>query len=165
MSNEFSTFKNNISLVIAIPTLNSENTLRITMNSILNQEKSGIDIKVVLLDSGEVMVCGENSFGQLGINTSGFGNWKETLVSMDSSGNYDKTNALAISCGNDYTAILLSSGEVMTCGYNVFGQLGDGHFFDQSTLVPMIKSGNYDNTNAMHRRECCYSNQLKILLS
>ena len=52
MSNEFSTFKNNISLVIAIPTLNSENTLRITMNSILNQEKSGIDIKVVLLDSG-----------------------------------------------------------------------------------------------------------------
>ena len=52
MSNEFSTFKKNISLLIAIPTLNSENTLRITMNSILNQEKSGIDIKVVLLDSG-----------------------------------------------------------------------------------------------------------------
>ena len=52
MSNELSTFKNNIALLIAIPTLNSENTLRITMNSILNQKKSGIDIKVVLLDSG-----------------------------------------------------------------------------------------------------------------
>lgn len=41
-----------ISLTIAIPTLNSAKTLNIPMKSLLNQEKNGFKINTVLLDSG-----------------------------------------------------------------------------------------------------------------
>ena len=69
------------------------------------------------------MTVGNNSDGQLGdgTNTS-----QSKLVSMDASGNYDKTNAVAISTGIKHTVVLLNTGEVMTVGNNQFGQLGDG---------------------------------------
>ena len=41
-----------IKLSIAIPTLNSEKTLHITMNSILKQDTSNFQLKVILIDSG-----------------------------------------------------------------------------------------------------------------
>ena len=45
-------FKKSLNLTIAIPTLNSENTLHITMNSILNQDLNNFRLKIVLIDSG-----------------------------------------------------------------------------------------------------------------
>ena len=54
MPKQFSFSKNNKTLAVAIPSLNSENTLRITMESIFRQERSGFYIEVVLLDSGSV---------------------------------------------------------------------------------------------------------------
>ena len=45
---------------------------------------------------------------------------------MKENGNYDKSNAVAISCGNSHTGILLDSGEVMTVGGNTYGQLAKG---------------------------------------
>ena len=52
ITQELYPLKKNISLIIAIPTLNSGKTLHITMNSILNQKKHYFDTRVILLDSG-----------------------------------------------------------------------------------------------------------------
>ena len=58
------------------------------------------------------MACGRNEEAQLGIgpNASSADNYKDKLVSMLASGNYDKTNAIAISCGIQHTAVLQHRG-------------------------------------------------------
>ena len=43
---------NEISLTIAIPTLNSAETIHIPMKSIVNQKKNKFKLQIVLLDSG-----------------------------------------------------------------------------------------------------------------
>ena len=54
MDKEFGSLKKNKTLVIAIPTLNSENTLSITMDSIGIQKNHNFNLQVVLLDSGSI---------------------------------------------------------------------------------------------------------------
>jgi alpha-tubulin suppressor-like RCC1 family protein len=99
---------------------------------------------MLLDDTGYVYGCGSNSFGQLGIgllDTS-----KNTLVQMvggaalsaDVSGVY---NIGSVACGAYHTILLDQSGYVYGCGYNNYGQLGDGTNNDSNTLVQMI-SGN-----------------------
>ena len=44
--------ENKLSLTIAIPTLNSAETIDIPMRSIVNQKKSKFKLQIVLLDSG-----------------------------------------------------------------------------------------------------------------
>ena len=39
---------------------------------------------------------------------------------------YDQTNAVAVSCGGNHTAILLNTGRILTFGNNDNGQLGNG---------------------------------------
>ena len=96
------------------------------------------------------MVCGNNGNGRLGNGlTSGS---SDTLVSMDAIGNYDKTNAVAISCGGLHTAILLNTGEVMGTGRNYTGQLGDGTGADRSQLVTMEPSNNYKKNSGFKQR-------------
>ena len=44
--------QNELSLTIAIPTLNSAETIHIPMKSIVNQKKNKFKLQIVLLDSG-----------------------------------------------------------------------------------------------------------------
>ena len=88
---------------------------------------------------------------------------KTQLVSMDASGNYDKTNAVAISACSFHTVVLLNTGEVMTIGNNYYGQLGDGTTTNKTQLVSMDASGNYDTTNAVAISAC--SNHTVVLLN
>ena len=127
----------------------------VSMNASGNYDKtnavaisSGTYYIGILLNTGEVMACGQYSYGQLGIGP-GSTNENYRFISMNASGNYDKTNAVAISCGSYHFAVLLNTGEVMTCGYNPFGQLGVGDFNDRYELVSMNATGNYDKTNAV----------------
>ena len=55
MDKELAVLKKNKTLVIAIPTLNSENTLPITMDSIAIQKNHNFNLQVVLLDSGSIL--------------------------------------------------------------------------------------------------------------
>ena len=73
---------------------------------------------------------------------------------MSASGNYDKTNAVAISTDNAsqysyHTVVLLNTGEVMACGSNLNGRLGNGLTSGSNTLVSMEAIAPYDKTNAI----------------
>ena len=75
----------------------------------------------------------------------------KTIGSMDGNGSYDKTNAVAISCGKEHTAILLNTGEVMTVGRNNFRVLGRdiGSAYHSITIGSMDPAGNYTGSNAI----------------
>ena len=81
----------------------------------------GYSHTAILLNTGEVMTVGSNYSGELGDGTT---DNRNTLVRMTIAGNYTGSNAVAISCGADHTAILLNTGEVMTVGTNSSGKLG-----------------------------------------
>ena len=104
---------------------------------------SGSQSTAVLLNTGEVMTTGYNYYGNLGLGNTN--NYNE-LQSVPPTGNYDGTNAIAVSMGNQHMCILLDTGEVMSCGANDNGYLGngeDGSMFSSSRdaikdrLVPM----------------------------
>ncbi|MCY3854235.1 MAG: hypothetical protein OXF77_03060, partial [Thaumarchaeota archaeon] len=115
---------------------------------------AGYKYMCVLLDTGEVMACGYNNQGQLGIGS--YGENQNSLVPMQHSGNYDGTNAVAISASQYHTVVLLKSGEVMACGSDEFGKLGapwiesiDSSTYINPTLISMNISPPYNGSNAI----------------
>jgi alpha-tubulin suppressor-like RCC1 family protein len=75
---------------------------------------------VVVLNNGQVYSFGLNNLGQLGHLTAlnlTAGTSTPTLIPNIS-------NATAVSCGNDFTLILLTNGQVISFGSNQYGQLG-----------------------------------------
>jgi len=74
----------------------------------------------ILLTNGDVYTCGNNDSGQLGRIKDGIYPINPEFKIIDS--NVGKVKQ--ISCGLYHTAILLNNGQVYTCGYNQYGQLG-----------------------------------------
>jgi alpha-tubulin suppressor-like RCC1 family protein len=84
----------------------------------------GIEHTVVLLNTGKVLACGRNNYGQLGTSINvGTDISNATLLEVEHNADYDGENAIAIGCGDYHTAILLTTGKVITCGINQYGQL------------------------------------------
>ena len=79
----------------------------------------------ILLNSGKVVTFGYGDAGALG-----FGGYQNhaSPVSVDTNNSkYDGTNAINVECGNNYTIILLKTGELVSFGYNGYGTLGIGN--------------------------------------
>jgi len=70
---------------------------------------------------GSVHACGNNSYGQL--NNYNYASNQLTFLNITSSDD----NILMVSCGDSYTGILKQDGSVWMCGFNNFGQLGNGN--------------------------------------
>ena len=85
----------------------------------------------ILLNDGTVRVCGRNNNGQLGQNDL---NTRSTVVSVLGI----SSQAIAVACGFNHTAILMNDGTVRVCGYNTFGQLGQNDTADRSTVVSVL---------------------------
>jgi len=102
----------------------------------------------ILLNTGKVVTFGKNNQGQLGI---GFTEGKEPIpVDVSGGGGYTQDNAIAVSCGGEYTAILLYTGKVVTFGYDYYGQLGNGSTDkDEPTPVGVSSGGGYTQDNAI----------------
>jgi alpha-tubulin suppressor-like RCC1 family protein len=89
---------------------------------------------MVLMGDGSIYGSGNNEYSQLGDETT---TNRSTLTLMTNS--TGKT-PVSISCGENYTMVLMSDGLVYGCGSNTFGRLGDGTSTNRSTLTLMTNT-------------------------
>ncbi|XP_053497097.1 secretion-regulating guanine nucleotide exchange factor isoform X2 [Ictalurus furcatus] len=71
-----------------------------------------------ITESGELLVCGQNHKGQLGL-----GHVSE-VITFQLCQLPGARSVQQVSCGWDFTIILTDDGHVLACGSNAFGQLG-----------------------------------------
>ena len=82
---------------------------------------------LVLLDSGKVMACGRNNYGQLGIgNTTDVSEltYCQTDTMYDPTSEFEDNYVDSIYAGGNSSALLLNNGKVLVFGDNQYGQLG-----------------------------------------
>jgi alpha-tubulin suppressor-like RCC1 family protein len=93
------------------------------------QVSAGWKHAVALTAGGAVWTWGDNTEGEIG---NGATSTTGISVPVQVAG---INNAIAVSGGDRYTAILMSDGTVWTWGWNGFGQLGDGSFASRASPV------------------------------
>ena len=77
----------------------------------------------LLTNTGEVMCCGVNTNGKLGLgNTTA----QTDLSFVKTDASTTLTNVAAVSAGHFHSVFLLTDGSALACGLNSAGQLGDG---------------------------------------
>ncbi|XP_043980367.1 secretion-regulating guanine nucleotide exchange factor isoform X1 [Gambusia affinis] len=87
---------------------------------------------VVLTESGEVFVCGQNHRGQLGLGHS----TNILTLQLCPVLNHRVSN---VACGWDFTLLLTDSGQLLACGSNAFGQLGVGQTVTHSSELLVVE--------------------------
>ncbi|XP_027891795.1 secretion-regulating guanine nucleotide exchange factor isoform X2 [Xiphophorus couchianus] len=87
---------------------------------------------VVLTESGEVFVCGQNDRGQLGLGHS----TNVLTLQLCPVLNHRVAN---VACGWDFTLLLTDSGQLFACGSNAFGQLGVGQTVTHSSELLAVE--------------------------
>jgi len=85
----------------------------------------------VILADGTVRTFGRNDFGQLGVNDN-----TQRLTPVQVFG--ISSSAMAVSCGQYLTSILLENGTVRTFGNNTYGQLGVNDTVSRQTPVQVF---------------------------
>ncbi|XP_007578663.1 secretion-regulating guanine nucleotide exchange factor isoform X2 [Poecilia formosa] len=88
---------------------------------------------VVLTESGEVFVCGQNHRGQLGLGHS----TDVSTLQLCPVLNHRVAN---VACGWDFTLLLTDSGQLLACGSNAFGQLGVGQTVTHSAELLAVEA-------------------------
>jgi alpha-tubulin suppressor-like RCC1 family protein len=114
------------------------NTGTVLLDNII-QISAGGSHSLFLENTGKVLVCGSNNYGQLGIQ-SGTYYTCAVYVLLD--------NIVQITAGDNHSLFLENTGKVLACGYNIYGQLGNnqsGIGTDKSIPVNVLK----DTTNAL----------------
>ena len=105
---------------------------------------------MILLNTGKVLAFGYNGYGQLG-DSENSGDSSNVPVAVNENNSYNSSNAIAIAAGGNYSMILLNIGKVLSFGYNLDGQLGDGS--NDSSNVPVAVSTTpnvgYDGSNVI----------------
>ena len=91
---------------------------------------AGADHTIFLLNDGTVYVCGDNTYGQLGIGSNTNQTYAVQIPNL--------ITVKSISAGTYHTMFLLNDGSVKVCGKNTNGQLGDGTTLDRNTLINII---------------------------
>lgn len=97
---------------------------------------------------GVVYMCGNGDNGRLGDDIT-----KPHSVSLPTRIQYLQ-NIVQVSCGSDYTVLLLQNGTVYTCGNGNYGRLGDGftdrHVVGKPTQVRSLQNISQVSCGAMH---------------
>ncbi|XP_072242096.1 secretion-regulating guanine nucleotide exchange factor [Leuresthes tenuis] len=88
---------------------------------------------VVITESGEVFVCGQNHRGQLGVGH----NADILTLQLCPISNQRVTN---VACGWDFTLFLTDNGKLLACGSNAFGQLGVGQAATHTAALLAVES-------------------------
>ena len=92
---------------------------------------------------------GRNNYGQLGIGTTTNQPYPNDVLQNNG---YNQTNASSVVCGYNHTAVLLSTGKVLTCGRNNMGQLGNSINYntDSPNTLGEINDGSF-NKNLLYK--------------
>jgi hypothetical protein len=109
-------------------------TMKNTTGKTLKSVSCGGSHTIALTADGSVYGCGYNGYGQLGDDTTVN---KSTLTPMTIP--TGKT-PVSVTCGGYHTIVLMTDGSVYGCGFNGFGQLGDGTLVDKNTLTQMTNN-------------------------
>uniref|UniRef100_A0A3Q0S2K7 Secretion regulating guanine nucleotide exchange factor n=1 Tax=Amphilophus citrinellus TaxID=61819 RepID=A0A3Q0S2K7_AMPCI len=88
---------------------------------------------VVITESGEVFVCGQNNRGQLGLG-------RNTEISTLQHCPVLNRRVTSVACGWDFTLLLTDCGQLLACGSNAFGQLGVGQAVTHSAELLVVES-------------------------
>ena len=91
---------------------------------------------ILLMTDGAIYGSGYNYYGQLGIATN-----NDSTVFIQMTPVENKT-PISISCGGDFTIVLMSDGTIYGTGFNSSGQLGDGTTTYRNTLTKMTSIAN-----------------------
>ena len=132
---------------------NVEKTTPVLLNiSNVKQISAKTTHTMFLLNDGTVKGCGNNQNGQLGTGTLEQIVKEPVFVKIDSY-NTNLRNVIQVSSGMGYTLFLLNDNTVLGCGYNKYGQLGDGTNIDKS--IP-VNVRSMDNTTTLKNiKEIC----------
>src|SRR5262249_35571782 len=79
----------------------------------------GIQHAAALTGDGSLWIWGSNTYGELGQGTTG--GFSETPLRVA-----DLSNIIDVECGYAHTLALRADGTLWACGWNQYGQLGDG---------------------------------------
>jgi alpha-tubulin suppressor-like RCC1 family protein len=96
---------------------------------------------IILLKDGRLCLQGYNNYGQFGIGTTnsqnGTYNWGLISLSVG--------DVVDVSAGYQYSALLMSNGNIKTAGYNQYGKLGIGHASNEYTwtVAQSVATGVY----------------------
>ena len=109
---------------------------------------------IVLMTGGEICGTGNNWYGQLGIDNT---DSKTTLTKMNiPNGN----NPKYISCGENYTIVLMNDGNIWGTGSNWYGQLGNYTTDNKLSLTLMT-----NNTGKTPKYISCGQNHTMVLMT
>jgi alpha-tubulin suppressor-like RCC1 family protein len=103
----------------------------------------GYDHTIALKNDGTVWGWGYNRNGQLGNKANA--DRTTTPVKMKGEGGKDLTDVVAIAAGGNHSIVLKDDGTVWACGWNSFGQLGNGTKVDSNVLVQVKGEGGEGN--------------------
>ncbi|XP_029952653.1 secretion-regulating guanine nucleotide exchange factor isoform X2 [Salarias fasciatus] len=114
----------------SVPRLSDSSALQ---NRAVRTVSGGGGHTVVITESGEVFVCGQNHKGQLGL-----GHKTDILVLHHCP--VPNRRITDVACGWDFTLFLSDRGQLLACGSNAFGQLGVGQTVTHSAELLVVES-------------------------
>ncbi|XP_041652674.1 secretion-regulating guanine nucleotide exchange factor [Cheilinus undulatus] len=88
---------------------------------------------VVITESAEVFVCGQNHKGQLGLG-------HDADIATFTLCHSLKQRVTKVACGWDFTLLLTDCAQVLACGSNAFGQLGVGQIVTHASEPLVVES-------------------------
>jgi alpha-tubulin suppressor-like RCC1 family protein len=109
---------------------------------------------MVLMSDGSIYGTGDNQYGQLGNGNTISQNVLIPLI--NTTGQIPNS----ISCGDNYTIVLMKNGSIYGTGNNDYGQLGIGNMNNQNTLTLML-----NNTGLIPSSISCGKNHTVILMT
>lgn len=140
IDDELWTFGNNNSGACAHPIKKKYiKIIKKTKYSNINLMAGGLNFSLFTTHDRELFVCGENSYGELGIPTV---KRQEKPIKVDLSFINGDCDIISLQCGALHTVILDSDGKVYTAGKNEDNRLGRktessvSHIFERVTLIP-----------------------------
>ncbi|XP_034976350.1 secretion-regulating guanine nucleotide exchange factor isoform X3 [Zootoca vivipara] len=89
---------------------------------------------VIVTDTGELFLCGQNKDGQLGLGHTEDVEHFTLCISLSG------CPVVQVACGWDFTIILAGNGQVLSCGSHSFGQLGVPHASGGNAVPQKIKT-------------------------